>query len=179
MRARARGFLASAWLVIGACSEPPARPGETDMLDARPRVSASPCRAPADARRLRALLLEREGRARAERMPFEPAEAPNAIAALSEAAHCLALAGDHETRPRVARLLAQLHAELAHRYARERILLALARRRGDLVETKVRAERLAGLLSRAGDEASAARRALSQLARHADVAMHDQNREEE
>jgi hypothetical protein len=105
-----------------------ARTAELSMETEISAVPATPrrCRAHGDQARAQASLLEQLAAASWERVPFEPAESPRAVAQIAEAEVCFAAAHDRAGRLRSAALYYRYSADLERRFARARLLLRIA-----------------------------------------------------
>jgi hypothetical protein len=115
--------------IVSACApeaEQHAPPPEPPAATPEPVACAAP-----DAPRRRARETELRGRSKWERYPFAPEEGPRALALISEAAHCLELAGDapaaNALRHHSARLSTRIEGD--YRELRIRLERALAARR--------------------------------------------------
>jgi hypothetical protein len=79
----------------------------------------------------RAQNLELLANASWERVPFDTSEAPVAVLRAAESETCYRVAGDREGAQRAAFMRELFEAELARRFRRAKLVLEVARRRGD------------------------------------------------
>lgn len=100
-----------------------------------------------------------------ERLPFDDEEAPHAVLRAAEAESCYRVAGEREGMQRTAIKLRTFKLELQRRWLRTKLLLDLARRRGDPAEMQRGVGALLALSRQAGPAARHYREHLQRLHR--------------
>ncbi|MFT3928087.1 MAG: hypothetical protein QM778_36500 [Myxococcales bacterium] len=145
-----------------------------DALDVSPLPEQAPaCQVSRREAQTRAQWLAAAADASWERVPFDCAEAPNAVLRSSEAEVCYDIAGDREGVQRLAAKRRSFEAELTRRFRRARLLLELARRRGDLMGMRREITTLLALSSQTGPAGRAYRSLLERLDRAAEAQLLD------
>jgi hypothetical protein len=142
---------------------------ETDELDLEsPLPSDRPgCRLRAEAALTRARVLEGLADASWERLPFDSAEAPEAVLQAAEAQSCYQAGHEREAARRVSAKGEVYAAELRRRWSRAKLLFALARRGGDALAQQREIKTLLALSRRAGAAAEPYRAWLEHMERDA------------
>jgi hypothetical protein len=139
-----------------------------DLVDPLP-IASPRCRVNEERALARAQALEGLGDASWERLPFDQHEAPQAVLRMAESESCYRVSGEREGAQRASLKRRTFENDLRRRWSRTKLMLELARRRGDAGALRRQIAALLALSNQGGTAAVRYRDMLQKLDRAAEA----------